>query len=176
MKTKAAFFDRDGTLIVEREYLSALDQVKLLDSAVAIAKICQEQGYKLFVITNQSGIARGFFDEAFVQQTNNYVQNLLLQHEVHIEKTNYCPHHPEIGNKNYRIACTCRKPLPGMLHLASREYNIDLSNSLMFGNAECDLLAGRAAGCRSFDITKLFDLSLYEVAKVLFNGTIEEIE
>lgn len=176
MKIKAAFFDRDGTLIVEREYLSAFNQVTLLDPAVAIAEMCQAQGYKLFVITNQSGIARGFFDEAFVKQTNSYVQNLLLKRDVCIEKTYYCPHHPTIGNGKYRIACKCRKPLPGMLHTAAREYNIDLSNSLMFGNAECDLLAGRAAGCRSFDITKLFDLSPSEVAKVLFNGTIEEVE
>ena len=176
MKTKAAFFDRDGTLIVDHDYLSDVGKVKLLEPAVALAKMCQARGYKLFVVTNQSGIARGFFDEAFVLQTHNYVQELLLPHDVCIEKFYYCPHHPEVGHEKYRIACTCRKPLPGMLQIASREYNIDLSSSLMFGNQECDLLAGQAAGCRSFDITKLFNLSPDEVAKVVFNGTIEEIK
>jgi len=168
MKTKAAFFDRDGTLIFDHNYLSQLERVQLLAPAVAIAKMCQERGYKLFVVTNQSGIARGFFDEDFVQQTNNYVQELLTPHGVYIHKFYYCPHHPEVGPEKYRISCSCRKPLPGMLQLAAREHGIDLPNSLMFGNTECDLLAGQAAGCKSFDITKLLDLPIDEVAKLIF--------
>jgi D-glycero-D-manno-heptose 1,7-bisphosphate phosphatase len=168
VKIKAAFFDRDGTLIVDHDYLSQLEKVQLLLPAVAIAKMCQERGYKLFVVTNQSGVARGFFDEAFVQQTNNYVQELLIPHKIHIHKFYYCPHHPEIGPEKYKISCACRKPLPGMLQIAAREYNIDLSGSLMFGNTEVDLLAGRAAGCKTFDITKLLGLSIDEVAKLIF--------
>ncbi len=172
MKAKAAFFDRDGTLIVDHDYLSCLDQVALLAPAVAIAKMCQDQGYKLFVVTNQSGVARGFFDEAFVHKTHEHLGDLLKSHGVHIEKFYYCPHHPEVGADHYRMFCSCRKPGPGMLEMAAREYDLDLSQSLMFGNATCDFLAGQAAGCQSFDITQLLPLSLDEVAKVVFNGTI----
>lgn len=175
MKKQAAFFDRDGTLIVDHDYLADIQQVCLLDSAVSIAKMCQDRGFMLFVVTNQSGVARGFFDESFVQTTNKHLQDLLLRRNVRIEKTYYCPHHPTIGDNQYRKSCDCRKPLPGMLQQAAREYNVDLSQSLMFGNAPCDILAGQAAGCRSFDITKLFDLSIYEIEKRLFSDVLEQL-
>lgn len=173
MKQKAAFFDRDGTLIVHHHYLAHKDQVELLLPVVALAKMCQDRGYKLFMVTNQSGIARGFFDEHFVQEINAYINDLLLAHGILFTKTYYCPHHPDIGDEKYRKSCGCRKPLPGMLHQAAQEYALDLSKSFMFGDKQCDLLAGVAAGCRSFDITKLIDLSPDDVAKVVFSGTLE---
>lgn len=172
MKKKAAFFDRDGTLIVDYPFLTKLEQVQLLLPAVAIARLCQERGYTLFVVTNQSGVARGFFDEAFVQQTHRLLQDLLSQQGVHIEKYYYCPHHPEVGNDFYKKKCTCRKPLPGMLEQAAQEYNIDLKASLMFGDVERDLQAGNAAGCLSFNMPRLMGMPLDEVAKVIFSGTI----
>ena len=172
MKKKAAFFDRDGTLIVDYPFLTQLQQVQLLLPAVAIARMCQECGYMLFVVTNQSGVARGFFDEIFVQQTHAYLHELLMAHGVCIEKYYYCPHHPDIGSDIYKKACKCRKPLPGMLETAAQEYNIDLTASLMFGDVERDLLAGIAAGCLSFNMTQLMTMPLDEVAKVVFSGTI----
>ena len=172
MEKKAAFFDRDGTLIVDYPYLSRLDQIQLLMPAIAIARLCQEHGYTLFVVTNQSGIARGLFDETFVDQTHKYLHNLLMAHGIYIEKYYYCPHHPELGVELYKKKCICRKPATGMFKIAAQEYNISLADSLMFGNSECDLQAGLAAGCRIFSMPQLTTISLDEVAKVLFSGTI----
>lgn len=172
MKKKAAFFDRDGTLIVDYPFLTKFEQVQLLLPAVAIARLCQERGYTLFVVTNQSGIARGFFDEAFVQQTHQLLHSLLSEQGVYIEKYYYCPHHPDVGSDIYRKNCRCRKPLPGMLEQAAQEYDIDLKASLMFGNTERDLQAGIAAGCLSFDMPSLMAMPRDDVAKVLFSGTI----
>jgi D-glycero-D-manno-heptose 1,7-bisphosphate phosphatase len=172
MGKKAAFFDRDGTLIVDYPYLSQLNQIQLLMPAIAIARLCQERGYTLFVVTNQSGVARGLFDENFVAQAHRHLHNLLLANGVCIEKYYYCPHHPELGVEPYKKKCICRKPASGMLEIAAHEHNINLADSLMFGNSECDLQAGLAAGCTSFSMPQLTTISLDEVAKVLFSGTI----
>ncbi len=174
MKKKAAFFDRDGTLIVDYPFLTKIEQVQLLAPAVAIARMCQERGYTLFVVTNQSGVARGFFDEVFVQKTHEYLHELLSAQGVFIEKYYYCPHHPEVGPEHYQKACRCRKPLPGMLELAAQEHDIDLSASLMFGDVERDLQAGIAAGCLSFNMPKLMAKPLADVAKEIFSGTMVE--
>jgi len=157
---KAAFFDRDGTLIEDVSYLSRIADVKLLPEAVRIAQLCQQQGYLLFVITNQSGVARGMYDENFVHETNQYVARLFAQHGVQFKDFYFCPHHPTNAvTPSYQVVCDCRKPKPGMLLQAAQDYSIDLSQSILFGNEARDLQAGVAAGCRSvFDITKLFAL------------------
>lgn len=165
---KAAFFDRDGTLIRDVAYLSRLEEVQLLDRALHVGRFCQAQGYRLFVVTNQSGIARGFFDEAFVQATHRFLADCCAINGVHIEKFYFCPHHPtEAVHASYRCDCDCRKPKPGMLLQAAHEFGIDLHQSIMFGDKQTDLDAGMAAGCKTFDITKLFALSLEECAAVL---------
>lgn len=166
-KIKAAFFDRDGTLIHDVNYLSNIDDVALLPQALVIARNLAQQGYSLFVVTNQSGIARGFFDEAFVHQTHKHLDALLQAHGIEIKKYYFCPHHPTKAlHEHYQKDCQCRKPRPGMLEVAAQEYNIDLSASLMFGNAQTDLEAGRAAGCKSFDITTLFQMDPEQYAKL----------
>jgi D-glycero-D-manno-heptose 1,7-bisphosphate phosphatase len=158
---KAAFFDRDGTLIQEVNYLSRLEQVQVIDRAMLIARLCADKGYRLFVITNQSGVARGMFDEAFVQATHRLVAEQCVAHGVLIEKFYYCPHHPtEAVHDHYRLDCACRKPKPGMLQAAAQEFDLDLQRSVMFGDKQVDLDAGQQAGCQTFDITKLFAVSL----------------
>jgi len=171
-KIKAAFFDRDGTLISDVNYLQSIDQIQIIEHAVAIAQLCQSLGYTIFVITNQSGVGRGFFDETFVQKTHDYIRNLFIKRGVTIHSFYYCPHHPEAIIPAYRQVCACRKPQPGMLLKAAHEYKIDLASSLMFGDKVCDFDAGSAAGCRAFDITKLFLQPLDEVAKLIVNGTL----
>lgn len=166
MKTnKAAFFDRDGTLINDINYLSRLEDVVLIPKAVSLCRLLASQGYKIFVVTNQSGIARGFFDEPFVQQTHAYLDTLLREQGVQVDGWYYCSHHPEKGAvSEYITACVCRKPMPGMLQQAAREHNLDLKNSLMFGDKLLDLQAGWAAGCRSFEITRALQLSDQQMA------------
>ena len=93
-KNKAAFFDRDGTLIKDAHYLSKIEQVELLPGIIDLCKSLQEQDFLLIVVTNQSGVARGFFDEAFVQKTHEYINNVFCDHGVNFKKFYYCPHHP----------------------------------------------------------------------------------
>ena len=167
-KIKAAFFDRDGTLIKDVPYLSNLGDIQILPEATKIARILQEQGYTLFVVTNQSGVARGFFDEQFIHRTHTYLDTQLVLHGISIKQYYYCPHHPSQALlEQYRQDCTCRKPNPGMLLTAAQDHQIDLSASLMFGNSQTDLDAGLAAGCRAFDITSLFGLPDGQVIKFL---------
>lgn len=144
-KQKAAFFDRDGTLIKDVSYLSNINQIELIPGIVKFCLNLQKADYQLFVVTNQSGIARGYFDESFVQETHNILNDIFLKECVRFTKWYYCPH----GSNGI---CECRKPKPGMLLQAAQEYNLDLTKSLMFGDTSRDLEAGTAAGCRSFNI------------------------
>ena len=167
-KIKAAFFDRDGTLIHHVHYLNKLEQVKILLPAVAVCKVLVDKGFKLFVVTNQSGIARGQFDEAFVEQAHALVSEMFLAHDIRFEKFYMCPHHPFASvNMQYKKVCECRKPRPGMLFQAAQEFDIDLTKSLMFGDSPTDLEAGRLAGCRSFNIAAFLALSPDECATLL---------
>ncbi len=143
-KNKAAFFDRDGTLIKDVSYLSDIKKIEILPGVIDFCLGLQEKGYLLFVVTNQSGVARGYFDEDFVRKTHDYLTKLFLSYGVLFEKFYYCPHLDQ--------NCSCRKPEPGMLFNAAREFEIDLSRSLMFGDKPSDIQAGLAAGCRSFKI------------------------
>jgi D-glycero-D-manno-heptose 1,7-bisphosphate phosphatase len=152
-KIKAAFFDRDGTIIKDVGFFSDLNQVEILPRAVELCSFLQKEGYKLFVVTNQSGIARGRFGEDFVQKTHEYLKQLFKELGVEFEKFYYCPHHHlEAVKPEYLKDCSCRKPNPGMLLQAAREFDIDLCSSLMFGDKLIDVQAGIAAGCKSFFI------------------------
>ncbi|MFA5074777.1 MAG: HAD family hydrolase [Candidatus Babeliales bacterium] len=155
-KIKAAFFDRDGTLIKDVNYLSSLDQIEIVPGIIDLCIKLQNADYKLFVITNQSGVARGFFDETFVKKTHFFLQKLFKQKSVIFEKFYYCPHHPDKSIlEKYLKDCDCRKPKIGLFLQAAEEFNIDLSNSLMFGDKLLDIEAGRNASCKSFYIQKI---------------------
>ena len=150
---KAAFFDRDGTLIEDVNYLSNIDQIKILPGIVKLCLDLQKNGYMIMVVTNQSGVARGYYDEKFVEEANIYLGDLFEKYGVFINKFYYCPHHPVSAiSSKYNKKCCCRKPEPGMLLQAAEEFDIDLSKSLMFGDKETDLMAGNAVGCKSFYI------------------------
>ena len=153
---KAAFFDRDGTLIKNVHYLSDLQHIELIKEMIAICKACMEKGYKLFVVSNQSGVARGFFDENFVRQTHEELARIFAEHGIVFEKFYFCPH---------LQGCLCRKPQPGMLHEAAQEFNLDLSSSLMIGDSECDVRAGEAAGCKTFYVETILHESLDDFIK-----------
>jgi len=150
---KAVFFDRDGTLIKDGNYLSRIDQIEILPGVIDFCLKLQKKDYLLFVVTNQSGVARGFFDEQFVKDTHDYLASFFEKQGVYFKKFYYCPHHPTDAKLlKYKIKCSCRKPAPGMLLKAAKEFNIDLSQSLMFGDKDIDTQAGNTAGCKSFNI------------------------
>ncbi len=152
-KIKAVFFDRDGTLIKDVGYLSDLKKIQILPKIVSLCSFLQDAGCKLFVVTNQSGIARGFFDEDFVKKSHEHLQKIFKKKGVFFEKFYYCPHHPYHAIKpKYLRSCFCRKPMPGMIFKACKQFNIDPQKSLMFGDKLTDIQVGLVAGCKSFFI------------------------
>ena len=148
-RTRAVFLDRDGTINEEVEYLSRLDSLLLLPGADRAIKMINESGMKAVVVTNQSGVARGYFDEAFIRKVHRRMDDLLRDGGARIDRFYYCPHHPDEGFGEYRQDCQCRKPKPGMLLRAAEELDLDLSRSYMIGDTMRDVEAAHNAGVRS---------------------------
>ena len=145
----AIFLDRDGALIEEVHYLSQVEQVQLLTNVVEGLRLLERSGFALVVVTNQAGVARGYFPETQVDVIHRHLEDELARHGISITAWKYCPHHPTEGEGAYRLDCSCRKPAPGMLLEAARELNLDLPRSFMIGDKRSDLEAGSRAGCRS---------------------------
>lgn len=139
---KAVILDRDGTINVEKDYLHRIEDFEFEKGAIEGLKLLAELGYIFVVVTNQSGIARGYYTEEDLIKLNNYINECLEKEGVKIEKFYYCPHHPEKGIDKYRVECNCRKPNTGMLEEAIREFNIDLEGSFMVGDNISDIEAG----------------------------------
>lgn len=148
MKRKAVFLDRDGTIIVHEPYLSSPDQLRLLPNAVEGIRLFKQYGYLVIIITNQSGIARGLFDEERLMYIHKKLMNILEKEGIVIDDVYYCPHYREGVIERYRVDCDCRKPKPKMLLDAAKQHHIDLNQSLMIGDSDTDMLAGKNAGCR----------------------------
>lgn len=160
---KAAFFDRDNTLIIDVPYRASPDNpIELIPHIAHLARNLQAQGYLLIVITNQSGVARGYFDEQQLQKVNQKIDGFFKKEKINIDAWYYCPHHPQGTIVPYAQECSCRKPQPGMLLKAAKDYNIDLSQSYMFGDSDCDKEAGRAAGCKAWRIDEAEFLELFK--------------
>jgi histidinol-phosphate phosphatase family protein len=138
----AVFLDRDGTLISDTGYLSSPDEVKLLPGAVDLLRRLRESGYLLVVISNQSGIGRGWITEQQAWSVDDRFRALLSDYGITLDAVYYCPHAPDVN-------CECRKPSPGLLRRAATDVGIDLSRSYMVGDRASDCEAGEAAGCRA---------------------------
>ena len=111
--TPAVFLDRDGTVIQERGYLDRLELIELFPWSVEAIRLLKDAGYAVVIVTNQAGIARGYFDEAFVQAAHVHLDALLRESGAVVDGYYYCPHHPDGDVERYRLACDCRKPAPG---------------------------------------------------------------
>jgi D-glycero-D-manno-heptose 1,7-bisphosphate phosphatase len=144
----AVFFDRDGTLNEEVEFISAPEQLRLIPGAGRAVRAVNEHGLLAFVISNQSGIARGLFTEADLIPIHAKFQQDLSANGARIDRIYYCPHHPTAGIPPYRTDCDCRKPRPGMLHRAEKDMGADLGMSYVIGDRIVDVLAGRNAGAK----------------------------
>ena len=146
MPNKAIFFDRDGTLNVDVHYLHTPEQFVWVEGAVEAIRWANAHGYRVIVVTNQSGVARGYYDEAAVHRLHDWMNTELAQCGAHIDAFYYCPHHPEGAVSTYAKKCDCRKPAPGMILRAIREQDIDPAASWMFGDAASDVAAAARAG------------------------------
>ncbi len=139
---KAIILDRDGTINVEKDYLHKIEDFEFEKGVIEGLKILSQLGYIFIVVTNQSGIARGYYSEEDLEILNNHIGEILLKEGIKIEKFYYCPHHPEKGVGKYKVECNCRKPNPGMLEEAIKEFNIDREKSFMIGDNISDIEAG----------------------------------
>jgi D-glycero-D-manno-heptose 1,7-bisphosphate phosphatase len=145
---RAVFIDRDGTINEEKEYLYRTEDFVFIPGVVQAIRMLNDAGFLVVVVTNQSGVARGYYSEEDVHQLHRYISAQLEQHGARVDAWYYCPHHPA-GRGSYALPCRCRKPLPGMLLEAAGRFAIDLESSIMIGDKLIDLQAGIAAGCRS---------------------------
>lgn len=143
---KAAFLDRDGVINIDHGYLYQSEQFDFIDGVFEACRHLQNLGYLLIVVTNQSGIARGYYTEHQFALLTSWMKQQFAAQGVKIDGVYYCPHHVEKGQSPYNIDCDCRKPHPGMFHQAIREYGIDPAQSLMLGDKAADMQAAAAAG------------------------------
>jgi len=146
---RAVFLDRDGTVTEEVGYLTNLDKLKLIQGAGAAIKRLNEAGYKVVLVTNQSGVARGYFPESLVDDAHILLRRMLMEDGALLDGIYYCPHHPTAGNAQYTIVCDCRKPETGLLDRAAKDLAIDLTQSFMVGDKWSDVELGHRAGMSS---------------------------
>lgn len=144
--SRAVFLDRDGVINVEREYLHRVEDFEFLPRAVAALHGLQAAGWRLVVVTNQSGIARGYYAEDDYRRLTAHMQALLAREGVQLDSVLHCPHLPDATVAAYRRVCECRKPAPGLLLRAARSLRLDVAASVMVGDKASDVAAGRAAG------------------------------
>lgn len=146
---KAVFIDKDGTLIQDVPYNVDPALIKLEEHALDGLKRIKELGYELIVISNQSGVAHGYFEESALQGVEAKIKELLHAHQITLDAFYYCPNHPEGKIEKYKLDCDFRKPKPGMILQAAVERGIDLSQSWMIGDILHDIEAGQRAGCKT---------------------------
>ena len=152
MSNPAVFLDRDGTLIEERGYLDRMELLSVFPWTADALRLLQRAGYTLVVVTNQSAIARGIVDEAFVDRVHHELSARLARGGARIDRYYYCPHLADAPIERYRQACRCRKPAPGMIEQACREMDLDPERSFMIGDRWLDVACGTAAGTRALRV------------------------
>jgi D-glycero-D-manno-heptose 1,7-bisphosphate phosphatase len=166
VSTKAAFLDRDGIInelvyfpehgIVDSPFTP--EQVRLTPFAIQAVNRFHDMGYKVIVISNQPGMAKGHFDEPSFDLMSNKMRELLRKGNATIDGEYYCFHHPNGVRKEYSRVCDCRKPKPGLILKAAREHDISLADSFMLGDGSIDVKAGRDAGCTTILVASTNDL------------------
>jgi len=150
---RAIFLDRDGVIVEDTGYISSPGELILFPDVIPVLKKLQHS-FRLIVVTNQSGVARGYFTEKDLFAINERVIQMLADYDIGLDAIYYCPHHPKVGKDEYRIDCECRKPKPGLLRIATEEFNIELDKSFLIGDQETDIQAGRAIGIKTIKINR----------------------
>lgn len=149
MSIKALFLDQDDTLVNDQAGNADPRRITLCHGAGAALRLLARLDYRIFVVSNQDGVARGQFAETALEQVRHRLADLLFREQLSLDGFYYCPHHPDGKVQGYSLACLCRKPMPGMLLQAAREHDIDLRASWMVGDILHDVEAGNRAGCRT---------------------------
>jgi D,D-heptose 1,7-bisphosphate phosphatase len=148
LRRPAVFFDRDGVLNHDAGYIHRVKDFRWCDGAVAAIRHLNDLGFYVFVVTNQGGVARGYYSEDEVLFLHHWMNEDLAKVGAHIDAFYYCPHHPEGVDALYARICDCRKPAPGMIYAALRYWSVDLTSSVMIGDKSSDMEAARSAGLK----------------------------
>ena len=147
---KAVFFDRDGVINVDVDYLYKIEDFKWTEGCIETLVLLTQLGYKIFIVTNQSGVARGYYTEADVQKLHAYIASEADKFSAKIEKFYYCPHLKDGSVPEYAIDCDCRKPKPGMILKAFAEYELNKDECFLIGDGKRDVEAAQAAGIKGY--------------------------
>ncbi|MGB1262242.1 MAG: D-glycero-beta-D-manno-heptose 1,7-bisphosphate 7-phosphatase [Cognaticolwellia sp.] len=150
MMNRALFLDRDGIINIDHGYVHKIEDFDFVEGIFDLCRTASEKGYQIFVITNQAGIARGYYDRAAFATLSQWMVSVFAEQGITIEKVYYCPHHPSKGVNEFVMPCQCRKPAPGMLMQAQQEFAIELAESIFIGDKVSDMQAAKNAGinCR----------------------------
>ena len=176
---KVLFLDRDGVVNKDYGYVHKINLFHFMPYIFDLCRAAIAKNYRIIIVTNQAGIARGFYSERDFLDLTSRVESIFLDNCVNISQTYYCPHHPVFGLGSYKKNCKCRKPEPGMFKLAAKEFDINMCNSVMIGDNISDLQAANSAGVGELiligsvkeDIDKAFShteiLSLKDAIKLI---------
>lgn len=149
---KAVFWDRDGTINIEKNYLYKIDDFEFIPGVIDLMRKFKEEGYLQILITNQSGIARGYYSIDDMKKLNEYMQAELNKCGTGFDAIYFCPHHPDGIVKEFSRECSCRKPGTGLFERAIRDYNIDAHHSIAIGDKARDLIPGEKLGMKTYFI------------------------
>lgn len=155
-KKPAVFLDRDGTINEEMGYINHPDRFRLLPGVIEAIRLLNRNDFITIIVTNQAGIARGYFTEEMLKKIHNNLRSQLQDSGVFIDAIYYCPHHPDVGKEPYRYRCNCRKPLPGMIEKACKDFPVDLNCSYLVGDRYKDMIFAKR-----FSLTSVMVLTGY---------------
>jgi D-glycero-D-manno-heptose 1,7-bisphosphate phosphatase len=160
-KRRAIFFDRDGTLAEEVGYINHISRFKLYPFAPQIVKMVNESKFLAILVTNQAGLARGYFPEELLEQVHNKMKETLQQQGAFLDDIYFCPHHEFASIEKYKLKCNCRKPEPGMLLKAAKDHYIDLARSYVVGDKYTDIELAYNVGAKSVMVMTGYGIGEY---------------
>ena len=162
---RAVFLDRDGTINEEMGYINHISRFKIFDFAFEAIRILNTLGFKVIVLTNQSGLARGYFDENLLNKVHkSLIENSRKENAV-IDQIYFCPHHKNGNVKKYAVECDCRKPRPGMLLKAKQDFNISLTDSYLIGDRHKDIEFASGNGIKAIMVLTGYGFGEYQHQK-----------
>lgn len=144
--SKAAFIDRDGVINKDFGYVYRIEDFELIPGVIEALSLLIKNGFLLIIITNQAGLARGYYSYSQLNKLHSYLIKILINSGVNLDAIYFCPHHPNGIVPSLSIECNCRKPAPGLIFRAEKDFNINLNLSVLFGDKMSDIQAGKSAG------------------------------
>lgn len=166
---QAVFIDRDGTISEEVGYINHASRFRVFPYSGAAIKLLNDAGWLAIVLTNQAGVARGYFSEEMIQTVHEQLEIELNKDGARLDAIYYCAHHPSLGEPPYRFACDCRKPKPGLILRAAEEMDLDLSHSWMIGDRYSDIELARNAGVNSAFVLSGYGRGEWEHQRATWN-------